>query len=312
MLPILLGLTIGFGLPLQTAINSKLRKIVGSPLLSSMVSFTVGTIFLTLATLLLTHGLTINLLLFKQQPWWIWIGGLLGVIYLTGNIVLFPYLGSVQTVIMPVVGQLIMSMLIDNFGWFDSPQHTLNLVRLGGCALVFIGVIMAVAAASLFKNRHKQFDTVSKSPHRFLWQLAGIFTGMLSAMQTAINGHLGVVLASAEKAALISFLVGTVALWLLVIIREHGIHLKPAFSTSHPWWIWIGGIIGALFVLGNAFLVPVIGTGLAVVIVLFGMITGSLLVDHFGWLGADRILIEPIQLLGIIVMLAGVILIKLF
>lgn len=311
MLPILLGLSIGFGLPLQTAINSKLRRIVGSPLLSSMVSFTVGTIFLASITLILSHNLNIASTVFKQ-PWWIWIGGLLGVVYLTGNIVLFPHLGSVQTVIMPVVGQLIMSMLIDNFGWFYSPQHSLNLIRIIGCALVFIGVILAVAAGSLFKNQGSLMKVPLKKSRQFFWQLAGIFTGMLSAMQTVINGHLGVVLNSAEKAALVSFVIGTVALWVIVIVREHQINLKPAFNQNYPWWIWIGGIIGALFVLGNAFLVPLIGTGLAVVIVLFGMITGSLLVDHFGWLGANRILVEPIQLIGILVMLVGVVLIKLF
>jgi transporter family-2 protein len=311
MLPILLGLSIGFGLPLQTAINSKLRRIVGSPLLSSMVSFTVGTIFLASITLILSHNLNIASTVFKQ-PWWIWIGGLLGVVYLTGNIVLFPHLGSVQTVIMPVVGQLIMSMLIDNFGWFYSPQHSLNLIRIIGCALVFIGVILAVAAGSLFKNQGSLMKVPLKKSRQFFWQLAGIFTGMLSAMQTAINGHLGVVLNSAEKAALVSFVIGTVALWVIVIVREHQINLKPAFNQNYPWWIWIGGIIGALFVLENAFLVPLIGTGLAVVIVLFGMITGSLLVDHFGWLGANRILVEPIQLIGILVMLVGVVLIKLF
>lgn len=311
MLPILLGLIIGFGLPLQTAINSKLRRIVGSPLLSSMVSFTVGTIFLASITLILSHNLNIASAVFKQ-PWWIWIGGLLGVVYLTGNIVLFPHLGSVQTVIMPVVGQLIMSMLIDNFGWFYSPQHSLNLIRIIGCALVFIGVILAVAAGSLFKNQSSLMKVSLKKSRQFFWQLAGVFTGMLSAMQTAINGHLGVVLNSAEKAALVSFVIGTITLWVIVIVREHQINLKPAFNQNYPWWIWIGGIIGALFVLGNAFLVPLIGTGLAVVIVLFGMITGSLLVDHFGWLGANRILVEPIQLIGILVMLVGVILIKLF
>ena len=64
---------------------------------------------------------------FSTEPWWIWIGGALGVIYLTGNIVLFPKLGSVQTVIMPILGQIVMSMLIDNFGWFTLS----NMILLG-------------------------------------------------------------------------------------------------------------------------------------------------------------------------------------
>ncbi|WP_268869681.1 DMT family transporter [Paucilactobacillus suebicus] len=45
MLAIIIGLSIGFGLPIQTSINSRLRKSVGSPFVASMTSFTVGTIF---------------------------------------------------------------------------------------------------------------------------------------------------------------------------------------------------------------------------------------------------------------------------
>lgn len=76
--------------------------------------------------------------------------------------------------------------------------------------------------------------------------------------------------------------------------------------------MWLGGIIGALFVLGNAFLVPQIGTGLAVVIVLVSLMIGSLLIDQFGWLESQRNPLTLAQLLGLIVMIAGVALIRLF
>lgn len=76
--------------------------------------------------------------------------------------------------------------------------------------------------------------------------------------------------------------------------------------------MWLGGIVGALFVLGNAFLVPQIGTGLAVVIVLVGLMIGSLLIDQFGWLESQCNPLTLAQLLGLVVMIAGVALIRLF
>ncbi|MFT8537465.1 DMT family transporter [Bifidobacterium aquikefiri] len=310
MFSLLIGLVIGFGLPVQTAINSRLRNIVDSPMRSSMISFSIGTIFLALVLLITMQGLIVPIATFAQQPWWIWIGGILGVVYLTGNIVLFPHLGAAQTVIMPVVGQLIMSMLIDNFGWFGLPRHTLTLVRVVGGIVVLFGVVLVV-----FTNSSAGTLKTAETRHASLvlpWQIAGICTGMLSAAQTAINGHLGTVLQSPEKAAFISFLVGTVALLLIVAIYEHGIHIRPAFSTHNPWWIWLGGVIGSLFVLGNAYLVPEIGTGLTVVIVLFGMIAGGLVIDSLGWLGARRIKVKAIQLVGILILVCGVVLIKLF
>ncbi|VDK14939.1 hypothetical protein OAL24_01675 [Oenococcus sicerae] len=317
MFAIIIGFTIGVGLPLQTAVNSRLRKAFSSPLLSSMTSFTIGTIFLAIATLLTKSSLGVSGALMTSQPWWIWIGGLFGVIFLTGNIIIFPYLGGVQTVIMPIVGQIIMSMLIDNFGWFDSPTHSLGLVRIIGAVLVLIGVFLSISGARILALRHDKMgnDVRFDQPHipfLWLWRTVGILTGMLSASQTAINGHLGIVLHSAVKASFISFLVGAAALWVIVLLVEHGYHFAPVLHRKSPLWMWIGGLIGAVFVLGNAYLVPLIGTGLTVVIVLLGQIVGSMLVDQFGWFGAQRNPIVLIKLLGILVMLFGVVLIKLF
>lgn len=135
---------------------------------------------------------------------------------------------------------------------------------------------------------------------------------MLSAVQTAINGHLGQVLHSAVAAALVSFLVGTLGLVLVVLALRPKWQLTAQKRATAPWWMWLGGIVGALFVLGNAFLVPQIGTGLAVVIVLVGLMIGSLLIDQFGWLESQRNPLTLAQLLGLIVMIAGVALIRLF
>ena len=76
--------------------------------------------------------------------------------------------------------------------------------------------------------------------------------------------------------------------------------------------MWIGGIIGGLFVFGNTYLVPILGTGLAVVIILVGQMAGSLLVDQFGLLESNKNPITPIQVIGILIMIAGVSLIRLF
>lgn len=317
-MPLFIGLVIGFGLPIQTAVNSKLRNVLGSAFNSSLVSFGVGTLFLIAVTLITTHSLTINGSFFSTEPWWIWIGGVLGVVYLTGNIILFPKLGSVQTVIMPILGQIVMSMLIDNFGWFYSKQHDFTWFRGVGALLVLAGVFLSVSLTPLMlkqKNRPKEITSQNNESNktRLPWQCLGFITGMISALQTAINGHLGKVINSSLKAALISFLVGFVTLLIIVLINYYTHKTKSTIQLSQqPWWIWIGGIIGSLFVLGNVYLVPLLGTGLVVVIVLVGQIAGSLFVDQFGWFGAKKNPISVIQLLGLFFMIGGVILIKFF
>jgi len=311
MLAILIGLTIGIGLPLQTSINSRLRASVGSPFLASGISFTIGTLFLAIMTLGIDHSLLFSGQVFQTQPVWIWLGGLFGVIYLTSNILLFPKLGSVQTVIMPVLGQILMGLLIDDFGWFASPKNPLTWVRGLGAVLVLLGVICTVALSTWLAN-HRAAVATKPTGNLWLWRLIGVTTGMLSATQTAINGHLGTVLQSPLKAAFVSFFVGMVALILIVGLLRTPLRLTTPTGQSNPWWMWLGGLIGALFVLGNVVLVPLVGTGLAVVIVLVGLMAGSLLIDQFGWLGSKRHPITVIQLIGLVIMIGGVILIRLF
>ncbi|MCH4009443.1 DMT family transporter [Companilactobacillus sp.] len=312
MLAILIGIVIGIGLPMQTSINSRLKVAVGSPFVASLTSFTLGTIFLAIITLIMDHSLLFSSKLFATQPIWLWIGGFLGVIYLTSNILLFPKLGSVQTVIFPILGQIIMGLAIDNFGLFDSIQKPLSLTRFFGALLVISGVVCAVAMDNIIRKFHKTNLDEPKSSGLIIWRTLGIVAGMLGASQTAINGHLGVVLKSSVKAAFISFLVGTIALIVIVLILHPSIKLTTQNGKSNPWWMWIGGVIGALFVFGNAYLVPIIGTGLAVVIILVGQMTGSLLVDQFGLLESNKNPVTPIQIVGILIMIAGVALIRLF
>lgn len=307
-----IGVLIGIFLPLQTAINSRLRVSVISPFIASTISFSVGTVFLGILVTA-THGVLIpSTTLISNQPLWIWLGGILGIVFLTGNIFLFPHIGGVQTVIMPILGQILSSMLIDNFGLFYSSQHPLTLLRLCGAVLVFVGVIAAVALPSiLHKDKLVAKTETRESPLLlFFWRLFGIITGSLSAIQTAINGHLGVILSSSINAAFFSFLIGTIFLWLIVLIKDRK-NLKNLKNPQIIWWNWTGGLLGAIFVTGNSFLVPHLGTGVVTVIVLIGMIIGSLLVDHFGLFHSPKHPVQFTQISGIIIMIIGVGIIKL-
>ena len=311
MIPIMIGLAIGFGLPIQTSINSRLKDAFGSPFWSSLISFAIGTVGLAAVVLVQGERLIPTFPTISSLPWWLWLGGIFGVIYLTSNILLFPQLGAVQTVIFPVLGQILMGLLIDNGGWFDTTRNPLTSMRVIGALLVIAGVLITVALPGYFARRKVVGVPVAKpNPALWLWRGWGIIAGMLSASQTAVNGHLGVVLGSAQQSAFISFAIGTVALFVIVLFLHPHITFNET-RTEHRWWMWIGGLIGACFVLGNAYLAPTIGTGLAVVIVLLGLMAGSLAIDQFGWLGAKRNPVTALQLIGLIVMILGVACIRL-
>lgn len=144
MLWILLGILAGLVLPIQTLVNTRLRASTGTPFSSSMISFAVGTITLLIVATAVTGG-DYGITQAFDEPLWIWFGGLLGVVALTGNILLFPHLGAVQTVALPIAGQVIMGLIVDHFGLFESPQSSLTVVRAIGAIIVLTGVVAVVA-----------------------------------------------------------------------------------------------------------------------------------------------------------------------
>jgi transporter family-2 protein len=136
------GLIAGGIIPVQTSINSRLGVEVGSPFMASFLSFFTGTLTLVILSLVIDHRLTFAPDIIYTNPWWIWTGGMLGVFYLTSNILLLPQLGAALTVVVTLVGQMIMAIAIDQFGWFNVPVHELNIPRLIGIICMLGGVFL--------------------------------------------------------------------------------------------------------------------------------------------------------------------------
>lgn len=119
---VFLGLSLfaGFMLANQNPINADMKKMVGSPFISAAISFLVGSVFLAIVSAVKSHQVFPTMTFIQSNPAWIWLGGVLGAIYLTSNVLLFPRLGAIQTVVLPILGQILMGTLIDTFGWFGS------------------------------------------------------------------------------------------------------------------------------------------------------------------------------------------------
>ncbi|GEB78258.1 DMT family transporter [Sporolactobacillus inulinus] len=137
------GLIAGSVIPVQASINSRLGREVGSPFLASFISFFTGTLTLIILALVIDHRLLVAPHTLLNHPWWLWIGGgMIGVFYLTTNILLLPRLGAALTIVVTLVGQMIMAIAIDQFGWFHVPIHTLSLPRLIGILCMLLGVLL--------------------------------------------------------------------------------------------------------------------------------------------------------------------------
>lgn len=298
---LLLVALVGLSLPVQTAVNARLQHFLGSPLSASFVSFAVGTLVVWLVAV---PDLSQGVSGWAGVPWYAWTGGVCGLIGVTLYIVLFPRLGGIQTVLLPILGQIVMSMLIDTFGWFGLEAKPLGLFRLVGALVSLVGVCLAVLRKESGPQEHKE---------RLLpWQLLGILAGALIAAQSAANGTLGGCLHSPRVASAISFTLSTLLLCVLVFSRKgERACLGRVFSVSRPWWTWTGGIIGVFIVVGFSAAAPVLGVGLMTVVSILGQLVSSVAIDRYGLLGAKKIAVSWQKLVGILVVFAGALLIYL-
>jgi bacterial/archaeal transporter family-2 protein len=133
---------LGAVLTTQVATNALLGKALGNPYIPATVNMVIGFVATAILTWSLTSKWPSSEMMF-DAPWYAWFGGgLMGVIYLTGTILLAPRLGAGALVGLIVAGQLIFSVVLDNFGWIGFQQHAASIPRLAGCALMLVGVFL--------------------------------------------------------------------------------------------------------------------------------------------------------------------------
>jgi bacterial/archaeal transporter family-2 protein len=140
---VLLAILIGSLMPLQAAINSELSRLIQNPFMGGFISFAFGT--LTLGIILLTKGLPVEEFkrLSHASPH-LFIGGVLGALFVGSSIFLIPKLGATTMIGAFVTGQLLMSLAVDHFGLFGVPAVAISMTRILGVFLLFAGLLLVV------------------------------------------------------------------------------------------------------------------------------------------------------------------------
>jgi transporter family-2 protein len=139
----LLAFTAGVVLIVQVGVNMTLRSSLGAPVVATLVSFLVGSVALVVF-LWLSRATWPVRAQWLAIPWWAWLGGILGALYVVSTIIVGPGLGAAALLALIVLGQLVTSLLVDHFGWLGFPQHSLTALRLLGALLLFGGVLLIV------------------------------------------------------------------------------------------------------------------------------------------------------------------------
>jgi transporter family-2 protein len=141
---------------------------------------------------------------------------------------------------------------------------------------------------------------------RGLAVLLTALAGGLIALQAPINSGLGKATGSLP-AALVSFLVGTVALAAIVVLSGKAGGLGSTFDVS--WYYLLGGLLGAVYVANALVAVTAIGAGGVAAATITGQLVASVAIDRLGLFGLDQVSLGPERLVGVGLLLAGTVLV---
>ena len=130
--------------------------------------------------------------------------------------------------------------------------------------------------------------------------------GGLIALQAPINAELGRATGNLA-AALVSFVVGTVALAAIVVLSGKAGGLGSTFDVS--WYYLLGGLLGALYVANALIAVSVIGAGGVAAATIAGQLAASVAIDRLGLFGLDEIPLTPERLIGVVLLFVGTLLV---
>lgn len=129
----------GVSVAFQQVLNANLRATLGSPWWAGVVSYLVGFVAITAATLAV-EGPRL------PQPgtgaWFSWTGGVFGAVFIAVAVLMVPRFGAATVLALIVVGQMLGSLAFDHFGVLGLPEQPLSPVRLLGAAFLILGVVL--------------------------------------------------------------------------------------------------------------------------------------------------------------------------
>ncbi len=138
--------------------------------------------------------------------------------------------------------------------------------------------------------------------------VAMLIGGAFLALQAPTNAMLARGAGSPVNAAMISFLVGSVGLVVAALLLRA--RPDPAVIRGLPWWVWLGGLYGAVLVAATAFAAPRIGLASALTLGVAAQLVVAVVLDHFGWMGLAAKPIDVPKIAGLVLVAAGVVLVR--
>lgn len=259
----------GMLVAVQSRINGELSYQLADPFVTAFFSFASGFVIVAIAVAAAPTGrrgirTLLDAIRTGRMPWWYTLGGVGGALFVLSASVVVAIAGVALFTVGVVAGQILSSLLIDRHGLGTMAAKPFTVPRLVGAVLAMVAVLIAVWG-----------QLRGDVP---LWILLAPFVaGALAGAQQAMNGQLREASRSLLTATFVSFVAGTVVLAIALVVH---LALAPAPSSYPPSPIlYLGGVIGCIFIAMQAAVVRTIGVLVLGLAILSGQVISATLLD---------------------------------
>lgn len=143
---VFLGVVTGALGGIQRAMNGEINEYSHQSFTTSLLNFIMGTTFLVVLLIVMILAKRITLVPLPSGPWWIYTGGVIGVIYIAFSSTIVQHLGVLNFTLFSVGGQLVGSLAIDVLYPTDGVQISAYLIS--GIVMTYLGVIVGGVSSS--------------------------------------------------------------------------------------------------------------------------------------------------------------------
>jgi transporter family-2 protein len=271
--PITVAFVIGVLIAGQARINGELSVALSGGIQAAVISFGSGFILLTALLVFLPQmrrGIPqlARAVRAGSLPRWQVFGGLLGGFFVAVQSATVPVLGVAAFTVAVVAGQSANSLLVDRAGLGPAGKQPITAIRVFAAGLALVAVTLAVA--------DRFGDSVNFAPLALAF---AVIAGVLIAVQQAINANVGRAAGSPMTAAWVNFFFGTLGLGAALGIGITFFTGQWTALPSAPWWMYLGGTIGLIFIAAAAWVVPIIGVLIFALASIAGQLFGALALD---------------------------------
>ena len=245
---------------------------MGDSLEAAIVSFTTGLLFVAVIALFrkdVRSGFrqifsAVNL---KLLPSWRLGAGALGASFVAMQTYAVPIAGVALFTVASLAGQTGISLWVDHVGLAGGSRVIITKRRVIAAIITILAVVVST------------WDRFTISNFSVLTIVLAVFSGTWVGVQRALNAQINSYSKASFATSLLNFITGTTFLLFLLLLRTLFADHSAMNFTSGPWWMFLGGSIGVIYIALSAHIVQYVGVLEFTLFSVGGMLVGSLLID---------------------------------